>query len=226
MGKEQDPFDSYEWLDALHLYCRAKAYYFFLVADKQKGRDKNVHPSNKALQNLIRYHASGSTIGLHPSWQSGDDEELLEEEKDRLEDIAGKHITHSRQHFVRFTLPLTYRRLIKAGVEKDFSMGYGSTNGFRASIASSFNWYDLEKEISTDLIVYPFCYMDANSYYEHGLNPQQAFDEMMHYYYIIKKVKGLMITVWHNNFLGTDVNFEGWREVYEIFLKEEVYWDR
>ena len=34
-----------------------------------------------------------------------------------------------------------------------------------------------------------------------------------------------MITIWHNNFLGTDRSFAGWKEVYEIFLKEEVYWD-
>jgi hypothetical protein len=34
-----------------------------------------------------------------------------------------------------------------------------------------------------------------------------------------------MITIWHNTFLGTDINFKGWREVYELFMKEDVYWD-
>jgi hypothetical protein len=29
-----------------------------------------------------------------------------------------------------------------------------------------------------------------------------------------------MITIWHNNFLGTDREFMGWRDVYEIFLEE------
>lgn len=28
-----------------------------------------------------------------------------------------------------------------------------------------------------------------------------------------------MITIWHNTFLGTDKMFEGWREVYEKFIK-------
>jgi hypothetical protein len=165
-------------------------------------------------------------VGIHPSWQSGDKEHLLTEEIKMLESLSNKKVSHSRQHYIRFRLPHGYRRLIKAGVQKDFSMGYGSINGFRASIASSFNWYDLEMEATTDLIIYPFCFMDANAYYEQNLSPQQAFDEMMHFYYIIKKVNGLMITIWHNNFLGTDPNFAGWREVYEIFLKEEIYWDR
>jgi hypothetical protein len=34
-GREQDPFDVYEWLDSLHLYCRMRPYYFFLVAARQ-----------------------------------------------------------------------------------------------------------------------------------------------------------------------------------------------
>src|SRR5689334_17643852 len=31
-NNRKDPFESYEWLDALHLYCRMKPYYFFLLA--------------------------------------------------------------------------------------------------------------------------------------------------------------------------------------------------
>jgi hypothetical protein len=38
-------------------------------------------------------------------------------------------------------------------------------------------------------------------------------------------VKGLMITIWHNNFFGSDPAFKGWKEVYELFLEEVVYWD-
>jgi len=104
-------------------------------------------------------------------------------------------------------------------------MGYGSVNGFRASVASSFFWYDLKKEQQTKLQLFPFCFMDANSFYEQKCTAQQTMTELLDYYNAIKKVNGLMITIWHNHFLGTDPMFAGWREVYEIFLKEEVYWD-
>jgi len=223
--KQRDPYDAYEWLDSLHLYCRVKPYYFFLVAKEQKGYDKNISPKETALQDLIQYHARGYTIGIHPSWQSNDDENLLKEEIEWLEYIADKKILHSRQHYIKLTLPETYRRLINAGIEKDFSMGYGSVNGFRASVASSFFWYDLEKEQQTQLQLFPFCFMDANSFYEQKCTAQQAMTELLNYYNAIKKVNGLMVTIWHNHFLGTDAKFAGWREVYEIFLKEEVYWD-
>lgn len=225
LKRQDDPFDSYEWLDSLHLYCRVKPCYFFLVAKEQKGVDKNISPRENALQELIQYHSAGYTIGIHPSWQSNSNEKLLREEMEWLEYIAGKKILHSRQHYIKLDLPETYRRLIDAGIEKDFSMGYGSINGFRASVASSFYWYDLEKEQQTKLQVFPFCFMDANSFYEQKFTAQQAMTELLYYYHTVKKINGLMITIWHNHFLGTDPKFEGWREVYEIFLKEEVYWD-
>lgn len=223
-GRLRDPFDAYEWLDSLHLYCRLRPYYFFLVAARYSGVDRNISPSSEAMRQLIHYHASGYRLGIHPSWRSGDDERVLREEIEWLEVIAGRPITRSRQHYIRFTLPYTYRLLLKYGIRQDFSMGYGSINGFRASVAASFYWYDLEKEETTALRVFPFCFMDANSHYEQRHTAPQAMTELMHYYRRIRRVNGLMVTIWHNSFLGSDPAFAGWREVYEVFLKEEVFW--
>jgi hypothetical protein len=223
--KKKDPYDAYEWLDSVHLYCRMRAYYFFLAAKEQQGYDKNISREQQSFQNLIRYHANGYTVGIHPSWQSGDDKKLLEEEIQWLSLLMGKKVAYSRQHFIRFSLPGTYRELAGAGIEKEFSMGYGSINGFRASVASSFNWYDLEREEATGLVLFPFCFMDANAFYEQKLTAREAFHELMNFYHAIKKVNGMMVTVWHNQFLAGDSQFSGWKEVYEVFLKEEVYWD-
>ena len=223
--KKPDPFDCFEWLDALHLYCRLKPYFFFLVAKKQVGYDKNTPTTVPSYQRLIEYYATSYKVGLHPSWQSGDDISLLKEEREWLEVIADKKIIHSRQHYIRFTLPKTFRELIKADIQKDFSMGYGSINGFRASVCSSFNWYDLEKEETTPLILYPFCFMDANSLYEQRYTPHQAYNELIRYYECVKGMNGIFISIWHNSILGTDPNFAGWRSMFELFMKETVYWD-
>ena len=67
--------------------------------------------------------------------------------------------------------------------------------------------------------------MEANSYYEQKYNPQKAYEELVHYYGTVKKLNGMMVTIWHNHFLGTDTKLAGWREMYELFMKENVYWD-
>ena len=217
-GKKEDPYDAFEWMDQLNRQFDLRPVYFFLVADKTAGYDKNILPSKKSMQELIRHHSDLYSIGIHPSWQSGDDTEKLKTEILRLGHISGKQIHSSRQHYIRFTLPQTYRQLIDLGIESDFSMGYGSINGFRASVATPFYWYDLEKEDQTKLLVYPFCFMEANSFYEQKFSAEQAFEELKHYYNIVKSVNGTLTIIWHNNFLGTAKMFKGWREIYEQFI--------
>jgi len=217
-GRKKDPFDSYEWLDALHQQHRLQPRYFFLVAPRLSRYDRNISPGKPVLQQLIRSHAASYNIGLHPSWQSGDNPARVAEEIKILGSISGKTIHASRQHFIRFTLPQTYRQLIACGITEEFSMGYGSLNGFRASVATPFYWYDLERETETGLLVYPFCYMEANSFFEQKHTPAQAFDEMMHYYHTTKQTGGTLVTIWHNTFLGTDALFRGWRAVYHQFI--------
>lgn len=224
-GKKKDPYDCFEWLDAWHLYCRLKPYFFFLVPQKPSKYDKNTSPNAPSFKKLVEYYANSYKVGLHPSWQSGDDASLLREEYEWLEVVADKKIVYSRQHYIRLSLPQTYRQLITIGLQKDFSMGYGSINGFRASVCSSFNWYDLEKEETTSLMLFPFCFMDANAYYEQKNTPQQAYNELIQYYELTKSLKGVFISIWHNSILGTSPGFKGWRNMFELFMKETVYWD-
>lgn len=219
-GKEKDPFDSYGWLHRLHEQNNVKPYYFFLLANKNGKYDKNISPRQRALQTLISDHIIRYPVGIHPSWRSGDVHELLQKEIDTLSNITGNKILSSRQHYIRFTLPETFRRLIDSGIQFDFSMGYGSINGFRASVATPFYWYDLEKEQATNLMLFPFCYMEANSFYEQKYLAKQALDEMRYYYNMVRSVNGTFIMIWHNHFLGTDKLFTGWKEVYEQFIKE------
>ena len=215
-GSKKDPFDSYEWLDNLHRDHNLKPIYFFLVAEKKSRYDKNILPHKYAMRKLVEQHAKKYTIGLHPSWQA-DDTALLKKEKQQLESMTETAIINSRQHFIRFNLPGGYKRLIEAGIKNDYSMGYGSINGFRASVASSFYWYDLQEEEQTELRIHPFCFMDANSHYEQKQSAGQTYDELMHYFKVCKDVDGSLVSIWHNNFLGTAKEFTGWKEMYEKF---------
>lgn len=215
-----DPYDAYDWLNDLHEKYRLNPVYFFHMAFQKGKYDKNISPSHPALHQLIRRHADKYSLGIHPSWKSNDKEGLLKQEIRLLENISAKKITSSRQHYIRFTLPHTFRRLQDAGIRDDYSMGYGSINGFRASVASEFYWYDLEKEQTTSLLLHPFCFMETNSFFEQKYLPQRAFEEMMHYYHVVKSVNGLLIFIWHNSFLGSHPHFTGWKEIYREFVSK------
>lgn len=219
-GFKPDPYNAYDWMDALHHRYGTEPAYFFHVGQRRNKYDKNIPTGNKAFRQLVKTTSKKYKVGLHPSWHSGDEHQYLEIEKDVLEKMVDKPIAASRQHYIRFSMPDTFRRLVHAGIKEDFSMGYPTINGFRASVAFPFYWYDLEKEEQSELLVHPFCFMDANSHFELHHTPQQALEEMLQFYEAVKKVSGVLCTLWHNTFLGTDPLFKGWREVYEIFIKK------
>jgi hypothetical protein len=224
-GKQHDPYDAYEWMDRLHQKFNLNPIYFFLVAETKGKYDKNTNINNLQFQQLIKTTAAQYATGIHPSWYSGDHPVQLPKEKSWLESILKKEVTFSRQHYLRFRLPHTFQHLLNIGINEEYSMGYGSINGFRASIASSFYWYNLEKEKQTPLLIHPFCFMDANSFHEQKFSAKQALEELLQYYQSIKSIEGTMITIWHNNFLGTMPELEGWRDTYEEFIAT-VYQDQ
>jgi hypothetical protein len=219
-GSKPDPFDVYAWLDALHEQHQLQPIYFFLVANKRLGYDKNISPKKPAMKRLMQHHASKYQVGLHPSWQSGDNPFLLEQEKQTIEAHIHKQVLTSRQHYIRMDLPNTYRRLIAAGIQQDYSMGYGSINGFRASYTLPFKWYDLEKETISHLTIHPFCYMEANSYFEQKNTIEEATKELQQYHDVVKAVNGQLITIFHNHFITKQPQWRPWRNMYEAFLNK------
>jgi hypothetical protein len=217
---QKDPFDSYTFIKKLNTRLTTTAVYFFLMATSRSSYDKNISPYDHRMWQLIKKHAKLFNIGLHPSWKSNEKTELVKKEKKILETAAGITVTQSRQHYIKFSLPETFQQLLDNSITDDYSMGYGSINGFRASVASSFFWYNLQTDTATPLRLHPFCFMDANSFHEQKQNAEESYTELMHYYQACKKINGQLITIFHNNFLGTDKLFVGWREMYEKFISQ------
>jgi hypothetical protein len=216
-GKTKDPFDIFEKLSQLHEENRLHPIFFFLLANKNSIYDNNNPAEGKKMVSLINKLSKKFETGIHPSYYSENKNTLIDE-KELLEKLSGNVIKKSRQHYLRFNLPATYRLLIESGITDDYSMGYGTMNGFRASYAGTFYWYDLGKEEKTNLKIHPFCYMDSNSIYYHNHSPEEALSELLSLFRSVKNVNELFIVVIHNHFMGRHDN--EWFDVYKSFLKE------
>lgn len=218
LGFEKDPYDVYDWLDAFHLKNNHKPEFFFLIANRIKGKDKNVHPSKKPYQHLIARLSLANDVGIHPSWQSGNSLNVLQDEIATMEKITGKSVHKSRFHYLRFNLPKDYEKLIALGINEDYSMGYGTINGFRASVSTPFFWYNLKNESATSLRIYPFCWMDATCYYQLKHTAEQAFEELSFFKKIINQCNGDLIILSHNNFFSGEYGLEEWKRSYELVV--------
>ena len=215
-----DPFDSFDFLNGIHTSDKFDTIYFFLVAKRLSRYDKNISPNKKAMKNLIKKISAKYNVGLHPSWNSNNNKHLLLKEKKKLESISNKNIINSRQHYIKFNLPDTYRTLLNNGIHNDFSMGYGSINGFRASAASSFFWFDLKENKTTSLRVYPFCFMDATSHYSLHQTADEGLKELLYFQKECEKANGIFIPIFHNNIIGDENEFKGWKDAFSHFIKQ------
>jgi hypothetical protein len=221
-GQREDPYFTFEYLDQLHAqYAHLQPIYFWLLGDYGL-YDKNTNPELKVMQELIQAHQQHYQMGIHPSYASNEKEGKLEKEVTRLEQIIGQKVLKSRQHFLKLNFPSTYQNLLKVGIKADYSMGYAGQIGFRASIAHSYYWYDLENEEETSLRIHPFMFMDVTLKNYLQINKDAVLDEVKPIIEVTKKVGGELVTIWHNNSFCELEGWEGWRAVYEEVLKEII----
>ena len=221
LGKEKDPYDTFDYLLDIQKKYDLKSIYFFLLADYGHN-DKNISHSSKKFQSLVKTMADYVKVGIHPSWASNADTHKLSKEINRLEAIVNREVIRSRQHFLRLDLPTTYRRLIDLGILQDYTMGYASQVGFRAGTSLPFYFYDLDMEMQTSLMLHPFAVMDGtlNEYMELPIDDAEYLvKELLDY---VKEVNGVFISLWHNETLYDNRHWKGWRQVYEFMIQEAL----
>ncbi len=217
-GREDDPYNAYVWLGSMHLQYGLDPIWFFLAALQPSRFDKNIPPRHPQMSALIRGFSESMDTGMHPSYFADSVPGRLAEEKSIMEDITGKPVTISRQHYIRLRFPGTYHALIAAGITDDYSMGYSTHFGFRAGTGSSFLWYDLSTEAVTGLRVHPFVFMDTTGRFDLGLSPEESFQRLDGIAEKLIAAHGTLITVMHNFSLGSDGGWAGWREAYGGFV--------
>ena len=215
---KKDPFDVYDKINKLHKKHQTESSYFFLLGNKGDF-DYNLHYLSNPLQKLIQKTVDKFPVGIHPSYQSNFNDDLLRSEIERLTTITKKTVTKSRQHFLKLNFPKTYENLISNSIKEDYSLGFASQIGFRAGICTPFPFFNLIENKQKDLLLYPFQIMDGtlNEYLQ--LSPTEAIAEIEKIVIETKKVDGLFISLWHNSSLSETLHWKNWSVVFKKMLE-------
>jgi hypothetical protein len=216
-GGHKDPYDTYDRIAEL----KEEGFdvkLFWLLGDYTKF-DRNISHKNKKHRKLIKRMSAVARIGIHPSYKSNSYEFYLNAEKERLEEIIGEPVDHSRQHFLKVHLPYTYQHLETAEIRHEYSMGYPEHYGFRAGTARPFKWFDLEFNRTSQLVVHPFAYMDGTFLEYMHLEPEEAKQVAKKLVNEVKSYGGDFIFIWHNETIADYAKWKGWKEVFEYTLE-------
>lgn len=215
--KNKDPYDTYYFLKEIQLKT-GLPFIYFINAGKYSKYDKNLPAKNAGFQKLLRDISAYAFTGLHPSFFSNEAPSKFSKEKDMLEKIISKPVKKSRQHYLKLKLPQTYRNLIAAGIEEDYSMGYATHPGFRAGTCTPFFWFDLEKNEITKLKVFSITYMEGSLGEDLKMTPEEAEKKINSLVQVVKQYNGCHICVWHNHTVNDCFFWKGWKAVFEATI--------
>jgi len=218
MRGSHDPFDNYDF----QIDCAKKGgvpLIYFVLYSEFSAHDRNISRFSPLLKKSVRHLSDFALLGIHPSYRSNEDFQILEDEFKDLELQTRRKISSSRQHYLKLKLPSTYRNLMRLGIQNDYSMGYSQATGWRASCCSPYLFYDLEMEEVTDLVVHPFPFMDS-VYFDHlKVSASEALKEIEVYSNQVKELGGELVAVWHNrSFSEMEAEWKGWKENYETLI--------
>jgi hypothetical protein len=214
----EDPFDQYERLEKMHRKINWKAIYFILFAEKNTTQDINLAITQVDFLQRIKRLSHTADIGIHPSYQSNKNPEIMQSERFNLSQVIQKNINSSRQHYLKMQIPNTYYDLIKIGILHDYTMGYASQIGFRASTCRPFPFFDLQANEITFLTLHPFCLMDTTFHAYLKYTPEQTLAAAKKLLASVQAVNGVFCTLWHNESMSGYQEWKGWENIYEELL--------
>jgi hypothetical protein len=215
---KKDPYDTFEYQENIFKKYKLNPIYFFL-AGKRGPYDKNISTESSGFKKLVKKVSSFAGVGIHPSYQSGSNPEIVAEEVTRVERNITKKVSCSRQHFLKLNLPETYRCLAELGITDDYTMIYAGRVGFRASICTPFFFYDLQAEKILPVKIHSGAVMDGtlNEYME--LSPADATTITRELIHKVRNAKGEFIPIWHNHSISEYGHWKGWRKVFETMME-------
>lgn len=215
-GKSKDPYDTFGMIEEIaDRFPETKL--FWLVGEWAQ-KDRNISILNEAHQQLIKELALKSSVGLHPSYASFLKKDVIAVEKTNLEKATRKLFKHSRQHFLRFSIPETFRMLSEIGFTDEYSMGFAEVPGFRCGTARPHFWFDVERNEVTDLRIHPFVYMDGTLREYMEVTPAESKAIIDELYLEVSRFGGEFIFIWHNETIGDYGNWKGWKSVLNYTL--------
>ena len=212
---QKDPYDVFHYFEKAFRNTKPV---FFLLMGNYGDFDKNNDTQNADYKRIINKISTNYDVGVHPSYQSNDNLEVLKKEIKRVATLSHQPIVRSRQHYLKLSLPTTYRQLLEMGIKEDWTLGFAERVGWRAGIATPFYWFDLERNAATDLLLYPTAAMDVTLQQYMKYSPEKARKTLETLANRCKAVDGTFITIWHNSSFYDQEGWKGWDSVFEYMI--------
>lgn len=161
--------------------------------------------------------SKGYSVGLHGSFKSAEDKDLLSMEKEVLESAIRCEVTKCRQHWLNYREDITPYSHDAIGIKEDSSLGFNDVSGFRSGIASAYNPYDHRSNRPFGFTELPMVVMDSHMHRD----PEEAGPDGLRWFLeAVRLAKNFHVSVdWHHRGMCREYGWDrSFKELVELYF--------
>jgi len=171
------------------------------------------HDLSRAMKAITEANAE---IGLHGSYMSADDPDLLTAEKEYLEHKTGHACQSIRQHYLNIYGRISHEIYSRIGIQVESTCGFISENGYLCSTTRPF-YAVLPGHGQNQVIVLPMVFMDAVPLYFRPENTAEVFAQLRKTLHWLKQFNGFAAFNFHQRVISC---FPEYKKLYEDIVSE------
>lgn len=220
---QENPYWDFEKIIQLEERYGVRSTFFFLDETKKLNLlDPKTYPLGlghykfrdpKVAEIIRRLDSEGWEIGLHGSYDSYLNRDLMKWEKEELEKILGKKVIGTRQHYLNLKIPETWEIQKSLGFKYDASFGFNRNVGWREDKFRLFRPFEDDK-----FFVIPLTVMDS-ALFQISKNVGRAWSIVLDLIKFAERNAAVMTVLWHQRVFN-DREFPGWARIYEKIIIE------
>ncbi|HUZ83324.1 MAG TPA: polysaccharide deacetylase family protein [Gaiellales bacterium] len=215
-----DPNWSFERIAAIERAHGGRSTYYVMAGHTHPADGANGAAYDRLRPAIVsQVRGQGDEVGLHPSYATSRDVDLLGAEKARLEALTGEPVEGVRFHYLRHDAHATLPELDRLGFVHDSSHGFAETPGARAGLTTPYHPYDLVRDRPLDLVELPMVVMDVGLAERRylGLPPAAGLVRAAAMLERVAESAGTVAVLWHVDRFDP-AYARGWDRVYERLL--------
>lgn len=202
-----DIYNTYDWIMDQSEAQGLKSTFHFIAGVSDPGHDALYTMDSQSIRKLFRQiHERGHEIGLHPSYASREDPEVIVAEAANLRracHLEGIDLGRlkSRMHYLRWSFA-ALDALVDAGVSCDNTLTYAGHAGFRCGTCFDYQAFDVVAQRALLLRIHPLVAMECSviSKQYMGLGTRDlALQKFLQLKDACRAVDGCFSLLWHNS---------------------------
>lgn len=209
-----DPFNTFDWImDVSEANNLTSAFYF--ICGRTSKLDASYEPEHPAIRELMRrMHQRGHEIGLHPSYNTYQKPQLIQQEADRLRAVLQEEGIKQtefggRMHYLRWEHPTTLQAWNDAGMTYDSTLSYADLPGFRCGTCFEYPAFNTMTQQILNIRIRPLiameCTIIADRYMGlgYGADAEKKFAQLKD---TCRRVSGCFTLLWHNSHFYNEID--------------------